>query len=182
MSVTLKNIDMTLDAESIAQAIKEVNDCKKQLQECLAELARYLTDYGQYVAKMELIAMDAEFTGALIDEGIKGFYDKGKHCGVIYSDKPYAMFVEFGTGFTGSVNSQHPLHGEVGWEHDVNEHGIDGWWYPAPWGYWIPKEGKYAGQRMAWTNGMPSRPFMYNTLRELERIAEAEGIEFFHIM
>lgn len=183
MSVTLKTIEMTLDPASIDNAIHEVEDFRKQLEECLSELAKYLVDYGQYIAQLQLIEMDANFTGALIDEGIRGWYHKDQHCGVIYTNKPYAMFVEFGTGFVGEVSEHHPVQGEaVGWVHDVNEHGINGWWYPAPWGWWIPSEGKYAGKKMAWTNGMPSRPFMYNTLRELEKIAEEEGIDFFRTM
>lgn len=180
MSIVLKNIDFTLDPSSISLAIKEVKDFRKQLEECIQELAAYLVSYGQEIARIELIEMDANFTGALIDEGILGFYDRQTHSGVIYSDKPYAMFVEFGTGFIGEISPHHPMEGEtVGWAHDVNEHGIKGWWYPAPWGWWIPKKGKHAGTRMAWTQGMPSRPFMYNTLRQLEEIAEREGIEFF---
>ena len=183
MSVHLKTISMTLDEASIDNAIKELADFRKQLEECLSELAKYLTDYGQEIARINLIEMDADFTGALIEEGIQGFYDNQSHSGVIYTDKPYAMFVEFGTGFVGEMSEHHPLQGsEIGWVHDVNDHGVDGWWYPAEWGWWIPTEGKRAGQRMAWTNGMPSRPFMDNTLRELEQIAEREGIDFFRIM
>ena len=176
---TLKHIDMTLDPASIERAIQEVEDFRKQLEECLAELAQYLIDYGQEIVRINLVDMDAAFTGDLIDNGIHGFYNRDQHCGAIYTNHWYAMFVEFGTGYIGEVSEQHPLHGEVGWDHDVNSHGPDGWWYPAPWGWWIPKEGPHAGNRMAWTNGMPARPFMYNALRELERIAEAEGIDFF---
>lgn len=180
MSVTLKNIDMSLSPASIDAAIKEIEDFQKELEERLSELASYLTSYGQEIARIQLVEMRAEFTGELIDEGILGYYDKQSHSGVIYTDKPYAMFVEFGTGFVGEMSEHHPLQGEaVGWVHDVNEHGPSGWWYPAPWGLWIPKKGKHKGQRMAWTAGMPSRPFMYNTMRELEKIAEKEGIDFF---
>lgn len=180
MSYTLKNIDMSLSPESIDEAIEEIKKFRKELEDRLSELAEYLTSYGQEIARMQLVEMDAEFTGALMDEGILGYYDKDKHCGVIYTDKPYAMYVEFGTGYVGEMSPHHPLQGNgVGWVHDINEHGWQGWWYPAPWGWWIPKEGKHKGQPMAWTNGMPSRPFMYNTLRELEQIAEREGIEFF---
>lgn len=179
MSVVLRSIDMTLTPASIGNAIKELSDFKSQLEQCLSELVGYLVSYGQEVARIELVEMEAEFTGALIEEGILGFYNKDEHCGVIYSDKPYAMFVEFGTGFAGLTAPHHPMEGEVGWAHDVNNHAGVGWWYPAPWGLWIPKEGKHAGERMAWTMGMRSRPFMYNTLRELERIAESKGIDFF---
>ena len=180
MSRTLKNIDMSLSPESIDAAIAEVKKFQKELEEQLSELARYLTNYGQYEASMQLVAMDAYFTGELSSEGIQAYYDKEHHCGVIYTDKPYAMYVEFGTGFVGEMSEHHPLQGtEIGWVHDINEHGPKGWWYPAPWGWWIPETGKHAGESMAWTDGMPSRPFMYNTLRTLERLAEEKGIDFF---
>lgn len=181
MARLLKTITMTLDPASIDQAIKEIYDAKKQLEECLSELAKYLTDYGQEIARMELVAMDAEFTGELIDNGILGFYNEEEHCGAVYTDKWYAMYVEFGTGFEGDVNPHHPLQKKVGWAHDVHGHGSKGWWYPAPWGWWIPKKGPNAGKDMAWTRGMAARPFMYNTLIELERIARKEGIDFFHL-
>ena len=182
MSTLLKSIDMTLDPASIANAISEINDFRNQLKERLSELAEYIVDYGQEIVRMNVVDMDAVFTGELADNGIHGFYHKEKHCGAIYTDKWYAMFVEFGTGFVGEVSEQHPLRGEVGWKHDIKGHGEDGWWYPAPWGWWIPKQGTHAGKKMAWTNGMPSRPFMYNALRELEQIAETEGIDFFQGM
>ena len=168
MSVVLKNIEFSLSEMSIENAISELQRFREDLVDRLSELAQYLISYGQEIARMQLVEMDAQFTGELIEEGIHGIYYKEQHCGAIYTDKWYAMFVEFGTGFVGEINPHHPLEGsEIGWVHDVNEHGPGGWWYPAPWGWWIPSKGKYKGQPMAWSQGMPARPFMYNTLREL---------------
>lgn len=179
MSVLLKSIDVTLD--EIDLAIKQIEDFQKQLEECMAELAQHLVEYGQEVARINLIEMDAVFSGELVENGIHGFYHKDQHCGAIYTDKWYAMYVEFGTGYVGENNPDHPLHKTIGWKHDVHHHGAKGWWYPAPWGLWIPKYGPHKGEKMAWTQGMPSRPFMYNTMRELEMIAEKNGIDFFRI-
>ena len=62
-------------------------------------------------------------------------------------------YVEFGTGIVGSENS-HPDTSIVGWKYDTNKHGEKGWHYF--------KDGAWH-----WTQGMPSRPFMYNTASEL---------------
>ena len=71
----------------------------------------------------------------------------------IYTACPWAKFVEFGTGIVGSENS-HPDTSIVGWKYDTNNHGEKGWHYF--------KDGAWH-----WTQGMPSRPFMYNTASEL---------------
>ena len=182
MSRLLKSITMTLDPESIENAIMEIEDAKAQLTECMEELIKYLIARGQEIARVNVVSMDAVFTGELAASGIHGIYFNSERCGVVYTDKWYAIYVEFGTGIVGKNSGSHPMAGAFGWQHDVNGHGANGWWYPAEWGYWIPKKGTHAGQTMAWTAGMPVRPFMYNTLRELEEIAEREGIEFFRMM
>ena len=61
--------------------------------------------------------------------------------------------MEYGTGVRGK-NSPHPKPPE-GWIYDVNEHGEEGWWY-------MGDDGE-----LHWTRGMPSRPFMYDTAKEL---------------
>ena len=181
MKKVLKTISFGLSTDSIDLALREIADFQKQLEECMMELIKYLVAYGQEVAKMNVYQMDAVFTGELADNGISGFYDTEKRCGVVYTDKPYAIFVEYGTGIVGAEGPKYPGKKADGYEYDYHDHGHSGWWYPAEWGWWIPKEGKHAGELMAWTKGMPSRPFMYNTFRELERIAKEKGIDFFTI-
>ena len=75
----------------------------------------------------------------------------------------YAVFVEYGTGIIGSQN-QHPNPARDGWIYDVNKHGENGWWYPS--NSQDPNKNKYItedGTILAWTQGMRSRPFMYDT-------------------
>lgn len=77
----------------------------------------------------------------------------------------YAMFVEFGTGVVGEDNP-HPNPSMSNWIYDINEHGESGWWYQSREN--DPNPTKYitkSGQWLAWTKGMPSRPFMYLTWR-----------------
>lgn len=173
--IILKNIEFTLDAKSIDKAIKEVNDLKNVLSVALSKLAERLTEDGQEMVRMTIAEMDAVDTGYMMADSIIGHYGPETHTGVIYSDAPYAIYVEFGTGYVGAVSEKHPMHDTVGWEHDINSHGPEGWWYESGRGWWTPKKGRYAGKTMAWTAGMPARPFMYETLRELEIKAEKEG-------
>lgn len=81
----------------------------------------------------------------------------------------YATFVEYGTGIVGKGNP-HPK--AAGWVYDVNAHGVKGWWYPTT----NDDPNPYTrvgsdGILRAWTKGMPSRPFMYETYLYGRRIA-----------
>lgn len=177
----LKNIQMTLDSASIANAIRQVRQLKSDLADALAELARYVTEEkGVGIAKMYIAQFPAIDTGALHDS-IRGEYNKGEHHGTIFAgegctdgngDGSYAVFVEYGTGIVGADNP-HPE--PNGWEYDVHNHGVEGWWYPSRNGTWVPKQGSYAGQPLAWTNGMAARPFMYNTMNELAAEIAKDG-------
>ena len=183
MSKILKHIDVELTASSINRAIREIELMKKQLNEQLLDLVRELTQEGIEIAKMQVVALDAIMTGDL-EKSIQGVFFKEEGCGVIYSDVPHALYVEFGTGIVGDTTF-HDLSGADGsthWDYDVRGHGTKGWWYPAPWGWWIPKTGKYKGQPMAWTQGMPARPFLYNTLRWLQESAPDKASSMFNQM
>lgn len=72
---------------------------------------------------------------------------------IVYTDNPYAKFVEFGTGIIGE-GSPHPLNGQFDWEYDIHNHGDDGWYY-------IKNNNLYH------TLGQTSNQFMYGTSQEL---------------
>lgn len=168
--IVIKNISMTLDKGSINNAIREVRLIRDKLVPAMRHLIEYLAEKGVEIAKAELVLFDkpAYWSGALQDsiqyrmendkeavitagEGLEdGYEDPGS----------YAIYVEYGTGIYGA---------------DINNHGFDGWYYPAPWGTWIPETGKHAGEKMAWTNGMEPRPFMLHTLNDLEDEARVAG-------
>lgn len=174
----LKNISMTLDNDSIQQAIEDVQKLRDDLADALADLARFITEEkGVEFAKMQIAQFHAIDTGELLNS-ITGTYDKSAHSGTIYSGAYYAVYVEFGTGIVGKSNS-HPQAKVQGWEYDINRHGQSGWLYPAKNGpesnAWSPDGRKAAGVKLKWTMGMPARPFMYNTMRDLEREIEKEG-------
>ena len=170
----LKTISMDLSTASIRNAIREVRQFRRDLTRMCEELARHLVKEGVEIAKMQVVSMDAMFTGYL-EQSIQGVYFAEEHCGYVYTDIYYALFVEYGSGYQGTTES-YPGTYPPGYKPDETGHGPAGWWYPAPWGWYIPKNGDAP---LAWTNGMVPRPFMYNTMRWLEEAAEREGIKMF---
>ena len=91
----------------------------------------------------------------LREKKMQYLYKEGNK-GIIFTDCAHACYVEFGTGVVGSANP-HPT---LPWEYDVNGHGENGWYY------YDTDSGK-----VRFTKGLPSRPFMYETSRELEKKA-----------
>ena len=176
----LKSIDLTLDERSIEKAIEEVMNQVNttQMNPALSDEKESVEENKKdvEVAKAELIFFpDPPYmSGALQDsiqyrvENGQAFVTAGEGLDTKYGS--YAMFVEFGTGIIGKENP-HPLKDKVGYEYDANHHGHRGWWYPAPWGTNQADD----GAMLAWTEGMPARPFMYNTLQDLAVEAEATG-------
>lgn len=118
-------------------------------------LAEKLAERGVEIAKMKIAEYDAIYTGELlasINSEYGGVIQNGSKW-IIYTDCPWAKFVEFGTGIRGA-ESPHPDTSIIGWKYDVNEHGEKGWFY-------------FKENEWHWTKGMPSRPFMYETNMEL---------------
>lgn len=154
---------MKLTTRSIEDAIREVKEYKRKLNDRVKALIRELVDKGVEIAKAQVRDLGAVYTGQL-EESITGFFDEETGLGIIRTDCPYAIYVEFGTGVVGERNP-HPEPIE-GWQYDVNEHGDKGWWYF-----------NERDQKWHWTKGMVSRPFMYNTLQLLRAEAEKGGFK-----
>lgn len=139
-------IRLGLDAASIDEAIRKLNNYKDKVEKLGETVPKRLAQDGAQQAKDLASYMGAYDSGELVD-GIISEYADGK--GYVKTTAPHSAYVEFGTGVVGS-GSQHPMSGEY-WQYDVNEHGEAGWFY-------IGRDG-----RRHWTKGMPSRPFMYDT-------------------
>ena len=159
MSFVIKKIPMTLDPESIDIAIKEIRLIQEKLHPAMMHLINQLTEKGVEIAKAELIFFDdpAYYTGQL-SESIEGMTDNDG-TGRIFTNCEYAMYVEYGTGYyfddgneDGVGRSGKPMHSMTGWY------------------YFNERDGK-----RHFTEGMPPRPFMHNTFRDLEQEAEAIG-------
>lgn len=165
-----RNVDIRLSTESLESAIREVREMRKELVQCCKDLVRALTDDGVTIAKMNVMSMNAVYTGAL-EESIRGIFRVSTGTGIIFTDVPYALYVEFGTGIVGEKNA-HDGDTEIEWEYDIHDHGDSGWVY------YSDTDGN---KRFRWTKGMPARPYMYNTLRWLEQNAPVKAREIFRL-
>lgn len=157
-------IKFKLSESEIDRAIKEVKQFKKEFLQKCNELVAALTDYGVEVARVKVAELDAVYTGELMNS-IDGYYSPTFNVGIIKADAYYAAYVEFGTGVVGS-RSPHP--NPDGWAYDVNSHGDEGWVYYDDY-----------SNGFRWTKGFKSRPFMYNTARQLEKDCERIAKEVF---
>lgn len=157
-------IKFSLGEKDIDRAIREVNQFKKIFLEKCNRLVEALTNEGVKVAKLKVAELDAVFTGELMNS-IDSYYSPTYNVGIIKAGAYYAAYVEFGTGVVGKQSS-HP--NPQGWQYDINNHGDEGWVY------YDDESGKFR-----WTKGFKSRPFMYNTARQLEKECKRIAQEVF---
>lgn len=178
--IILRHIEFDLTPASIDNAIRQVRELREQLQAAMGELVRRLIDEGVQIARMQLVAMDCFDTE--LEGSIQGYYVPGWRMGWIYTDAPYAIFIEYGTGVVGQ-DSPHPGLGDSEWNtpvvnmngktydrYDSQGHGERGWVF-------IGRD----GQRH-WTKGAVSKPFMYATYQWLMEAAEKRAGEMFNQM
>ena len=150
---------MTLDPESISNAIKQVEYIRDRIHPAMAHLINQLTEKGVEIARAELIFFDnpAYFTGEL-SESIRS-----EPCtngvGKVIADCDYAIYVECGTGY--GFDEGNAL--EVG-RSGKPMHSMMGWYY------FNERDGKFH-----YTEGMEARPFMYHTFEDLLEEAELRG-------
>lgn len=156
----MNEIYVDLSTTGINKALKEIERRKKEIQQMIQSLIEKMVDYGIEIAQATVIDMGAYFSGELA-RSIDGYYSPSLNAGFVRATADYACYVEFGTGVKGK-GSPHPA--PQGWKYDVNNHGEQGWFYF--------KDGAWH-----WTRGMQSRPFMYETLKELEQIVENVALE-----
>ncbi len=158
-----------LDPDSIDKAIAEVEKYEKFVAEKAQELVRLLKELGVEKAK-ELVPVD---TG-VAQESIIGYMDDEAGRGIIMAGG-YCKYIEFGTGVKGQ-NSPHPSQEYLAimqWAYNsgamifTTKDGREGWYYPTD-------DGSYR-----FTEGMPSRPFMFETAQYLKREASRLAKEAF---
>jgi hypothetical protein len=154
-----------LSRSGIADLRKQLVDYKNNvLQQKVDLLAKRLAEKGVAIAQTNIATYDAIFSGELISsiEARYGGSTKGSAVFYVVADSRHAVFVEFGTGQLGLEGSYpYPFPEGVEWNYNTGktifeiENGQYGWFYPAEDGTW------------RFTQGMPSRPFMYETAVEL---------------
>ena len=160
----MKNIQVNiLDPKSVDKAIKELNAYKKEVETKTVALAQRLTDLGAEIVRMKIVSMGAYDSGELLS-GVDGYFSPSLNAGFIRVTSDHVAFVEFGTGVVGDgtyTNGEYLSKASWGYATGskifTTQDGRVGWIYPTDDG----------GFRF--TEGMKSRPFMYETALELER-------------
>ena len=149
---------------SLNKGIKELKAYRIRIQKKTALLVQKLIDYGADIARVKIVDLKAYYSGELLS-GVGVYFSPSLNAGFIKVTSDHAAFVEFGTGIKGYVKS-HPngeLLAKAAWEYGSGEtifntkDGLAGWYFPMDDGTW------------RFTEGMESRPFMYETALELQR-------------
>ena len=157
-------IQIGFGEKDLDRAISELEQFKQAFLVKCQKLVERLTDHGVDVARVQVAQLNAVYTGELMNS-IEGYFSPTYGVGIIKAGATYAAYVEFGTGVVGA-QSPHPA--PMGWVYDANAHGEKGWVY------YNDDIGAYRR-----TKGFKSRPFMYQTARELERSCERIAREVF---
>jgi len=171
-----KKITITLSQKSIQDAISQIKAYQNDLTYKCQLLAEKLAEKGVEIAQTYIASLDATFTYEL-NSSIHAEYKGGVKGGGIWAvvaGTDHAMFVEFGTGIVGK-RSPYPgnLPDGVDWQYASGKtirqlaDGRYGWFYQDDNGEWW------------FTEGMPSRPFMYYTAIQLQDIVVETAKEVF---
>ena len=160
----MKTIQVRLDPQSVDNAIRELNQYKTEVENKTRQLVQRLVDLGANVVRVKIVEMGAYYSGELY-AGAGGYYSPTLNAGVVRVTSDHVAFVEFGTGVMGQSNPH--KNGEylskASWAYATGrtifttKDGRVGWYYPTD-------NGEYR-----FTEGMKSRPFMYETALELQR-------------
>jgi hypothetical protein len=161
----VKTIEINLnDSNSLRNAIVRLERYKKSVQKKAGLLVQKLTDYGAEIARVKIVNMGAYYSGELYS-GVGGYFSPSLNAGFVRVTSDHVAFVEFGTGIVGQNNPH--KNGEylskAAWNYAsgakifTTQDGRVGWIYPTD-------DGEFR-----FTEGMESRPFMYETALELQR-------------
>ena len=165
-----------LSQSSIQNAIKSLQSYQDSLTYKCQLLVEKLAEKGVEIARVQIADLDAIFTSELLQSVHSEYRGSIKGGGVwaVVADSKHAAFVEFGTGVIGKANPyKGTLPEGVDWQYASGKtirqlaDGRYGWFYKGKDGNWY------------FTEGMPSRPFMYNTANELRSIIESTAKEVF---
>ena len=154
-------------------SVEGINNLKRELlsyktnflQNRLVELVEKLSEKGVEIARANVTKLDAIFTGELINSlhSEKGSISKGTAIFYIVTDSKHAAFVEFGTGQLGMEGGDpYPFPEGVQWNYNSGRTIFE--ISPGQYGWFYKRD-----EQWYFTQGMPSRPFMYETAIELEK-------------
>ena len=160
----MKTIQVTLSLDGIEKAIKELNDYAKEVEVKTKLLVSNLTTLGADIARVKIVGLGAIDTGELLSS-VSGYFDYLTNSGYVKVTNDHAAFVEFGTGVVGqsSPHTNGEYLAKASWKYAIGgkifttKDGRVGWIYPTD-------DGEFR-----FTEGIESRPFMYQTALELQR-------------
>lgn len=166
-----------LSVKGIEQLKKDLRNYKVNiLQQRVNRLAQLLAERGVDIAQVNVTKLNAIFTGDLL-KSIHTRYGGSKNGGAVFyivADSDHAVFVEFGTGQLGLEGGYpYPFPPGIKWDYNTGKTifeispGQYGWFYPGKDGQWY------------FTQGMPARPFMYETSLELFNLVVKTAMEVF---
>lgn len=164
----MPKISFNLSKESINKAreeIKEATDVEKIEEIFVNDMLEKAQKYAVEKLNDMRIYGDTEYTSLIDTIKIDKYNPNTKTAAIKVGE--VGVYVEFGTGVVGS-RTPHSLMSSM--SYDANGHGDAGWWYPTDES--DPNPHKWTdpgGTLRAWTRGMPSRPFMYETMLWLQK-------------
>ena len=170
----MKTITVRLDPKSVKNAIDALNEYRADVERKARLLVERLTDYGADIARVKIVGLRAIDTGELLG-GVDGYYSPSLNVGYVKVTSDHVAFVEFGTGIIGkaSPHRNDEYLSKASWSYAsgakifTTKDGRVGWIYPTD-------DGGYR-----FTEGMVSRPFMYETALELQREFPRIAMEVF---
>ncbi len=172
----MTDIKISLSTGGIRKAIAQLKAYREAVDKKSGLLIQKLTEHGLNVSRAVIAEMGINDTGNLLNS-VDGYYSPALNAGFIRVSCDYACFVEFGTGVIGK-GKPYPageIMAEAGYRYMGGTHyvtlldGRVGWYYPID-----------DGRSWRFTQGMPSRPFMYETAQDMHRNLEKIVKEVFN--
>lgn len=164
-----------LSKSSVDKLRKDLQAYRNDLPNKARLLAQKLADKGVVGAKTRIATLNAVFTGELLSSVYSMNLHSSQNLAVfaVVVDSDHALFVEFGTGQKGQETPYpYPFPAGMDWEYNsgptIREIA------PGQYGWFYPRDGKWY-----FTQGMPARPYMYETFLELKMIVEQTAREVF---
>ena len=160
----MKSIKVDLDPIGVAKAIEEIRQYQKEVETNIRMIVQRLCDFGVEMARVKIVSLGAVDSGELL-AGVDGYYSPLLNAGFVRVASDHAAFVEFGSGIVGQAsphkNGEYLARASWGYATGqkifTTKDGRVGWIYPTDNG------------EFRFTEGMVSRPFLYETALEIQK-------------
>lgn len=147
MSGKTLNIYREIDLFDTSKTLKTINKLQKDINRAVYQ---GINDAVEKIITKLFDIMDEYGVSGLQSDVTSTIYKGGFEISV---NGDVALFVEYGTGVVGA-SFPHPVDP---WEYDINNHGLEGWYYYD------------ANKKLRWTAGMPSRPYFYDLIQWIQK-------------